>query len=96
MIDEKLAADFVTKFIEVTGGKWTNIYSEIQGDGEEFLLVVNAPQAEVGNLDDSTRKRIVGALNALIPVKPEDPVGSWVIGFKHEGEIYDSILANEF
>jgi hypothetical protein len=95
MIDEELAARVVARFIEVTVGRWPNVFAEIQDDWSELLLIVHATPAEVGEISPILRRAVVDALNELIPVTPADPVGNWVIGFRHEEKIYDSILANE-
>jgi hypothetical protein len=94
MIDETLASQAQATFMQVTGGSWPRPLTEIQDDGKFVLLIVEVPaswdRTELGNRE---RTAVISALNELIPIPPDEPVGAWIVCFK--GKFSDSILPNE-
>jgi hypothetical protein len=96
MIDEQVASQAVDVFIRACGGRWSDVRTEIQDDGEYLLLSVEVPLTDVAEIDPSVRSAVAIALNALISLVPEEPTGNWIVGLMHNGNVYDSILAIDF
>ena len=96
MIDEALAERDAQTFSEVTLKKWPHPRTEIQDDYEFVLLSVDVPlHLAVNKIEFEERKAVVLALNALMPVPPSEPLGTWIVVFLQDGEVYESILPND-
>ena len=97
MIDEALANRAIEVFARVVGDSWPRPEAEIMDDGTFVLLKVDVPRLwnRVGPSDEE-RMLVVSALNEVLPIPQNEPVGAWMVVFKQDGNVYESILANEF
>lgn len=98
MIDEALAERAAQAFFDATaGGNWPRPATEIQDDGEFVLLMVHVPRVwDRTEPSNEERRAIVNALNSVLPIPREEPLGCWMVVFLRDGNVYESILPNEF
>jgi hypothetical protein len=95
MIDESLAKEAADALATVALGRWTRARTEIQDGGAFLLLSVDAPQLSIKMLDRKIRKAVAVVLNNLLPASREQPVGSWIVVFIRDGEVFESILPHQ-
>ena len=97
MIDAALAERAADAFFEATAsGDWPRPSTEIQDDGAFVLLMVHVPKVwDRTEPSNEERQAIVRALNSLMPIPNDEPLGSWMVVFLRDGNVYESILPNE-
>jgi hypothetical protein len=95
MIDEAVAQRAVNAVGLLAGEYWSGIDFEIQ-DGSTFLLVrANAPTEATLHVSNELRREIAKTLTAVIPPHASQPLGSWMVVVKFNGQVCESILPNE-
>lgn len=92
MIDEQLAERAAGVFTRVTSGKWAHPRTEIQDGGTFVLLTVDVPPSNVNDVDAEVRRSVAKALNQFVPSHPEQTLGSWMVVFRRDGNVYESLL----
>lgn len=79
-------------FSEATRKKLPSARTEIQDGGLFLLLSVEVPSSEKSAVKQLMRAEVAHKLNSILPANEGQTVGSWLVIFTHEGEVYDSIL----
>lgn len=92
MIDELLARRAAATFARLTSGKWGVPHTEIQDDGTFVLLTVDVPSSKDSEVESKLRPLVANALNELIQPHSEQKLGSWMVVFRRDGYVYESLL----
>jgi hypothetical protein len=95
MIDEAMASRAAETFVQVVEGRWVKPRTEIQENWTYVLLSVDVRPGD-GVIDRETRRSVALALNAVVPAHPEQELGSWMVVFTRNGDVFDSILPLDF
>lgn len=91
-MNEALAQLAVDVFTLAAPAGWPRPTTEIQES--ELLLMVDLPE-ELGHvrLTNAERRAVALAMNTLMP--STEPLGIWAVCIYSEGNVVDSILAND-
>lgn len=91
MIDEQIAVHAVGALDKVAKGRWPSANTEIQ-DGGTFLLLTVERELPRELFDEKLRRQVAMELNGVVPSHSNQTLGSWMVVFKKNGEVYESLL----
>lgn len=92
MIDEYVASLAAEAFVRATSERWGRPDTEIQDEGTFVLLSVETTNADPLKIEAGERLKIEAALSQVMPIYPNQPLGTWMVAFKCNGTVYEAIL----
>lgn len=91
-MDEALARKAQETLVLAAPSNWPQPWTEIQDS--ELLLGVDLPnELRHIRMASEERRRVALALNAIMP--SDEPLGIWTVVIRCEGNVIDSVLAND-
>jgi hypothetical protein len=82
----------VSAFVQATAGAWGRPRPELQDEGTFVLLSVEVPVSDTRPVPSAMREAIARALNQIAPPNAAQPLGTWMVNFVRNGQVYESIF----